>query len=212
MMDAKEKQLFDDLYDRLQKQSFDETDVYALYILLREKVDEKSWLRELGDFVAHRKRDRGRMYTNFKVLAEFDKHTMSLNALAGIEGIQQKELYPEIQKSMVELGKPILEENVLAELLLCTFSLLQFTEFADNRMEYIGKLYITITNREIILCADPADPSQPRFCLGILNNTYTKKLPDDKLLDGWFQFDKKPIRLQRFGRGKLKIYYDGILL
>lgn len=58
-MDAKERWLLSRLSEQLSAGTFDECDVLAFLILLRRHTRKTHLIRELGDFVAHRERDRG---------------------------------------------------------------------------------------------------------------------------------------------------------
>jgi len=58
-MDAKEKNLVEELYRRITSRTFHERDVLAMLILLREHSPGGSPVHELADFIAHRKKDRG---------------------------------------------------------------------------------------------------------------------------------------------------------
>lgn len=58
-MDRKEQYLVERTLDRLRRGSFSERDVIALLILLRRHAQPRSAVREFGDFIAHREKDRG---------------------------------------------------------------------------------------------------------------------------------------------------------
>lgn len=61
-MDPKEAMLFKDVYDKLGSLSFDEKDIYALMILVRDSSKgHEPVVWELANFVAHRDRDRGEL-------------------------------------------------------------------------------------------------------------------------------------------------------
>jgi hypothetical protein len=58
-MDKKELSLLTYYYNKVTSDSFDEKDVYAFLILLRDHTEKDTPAREFGDFIAHRERDRG---------------------------------------------------------------------------------------------------------------------------------------------------------
>lgn len=58
-MDVKERWLLTGLSEQIGGGTFDERDVLAFLILLRRHTPNDHLVRELGDFVAHRERDRG---------------------------------------------------------------------------------------------------------------------------------------------------------
>ena len=58
-MDAKERWLIEQTLVTLEAGTFSERDVLALLILLRRHAQPTSVIREFGDFVAHREKDRG---------------------------------------------------------------------------------------------------------------------------------------------------------
>ena len=62
-MDTKELWLLERTLATLQSGSYSERDVLALLILLRAHAADKSPIREFGDFVAHRRKDRGILQT-----------------------------------------------------------------------------------------------------------------------------------------------------
>jgi hypothetical protein len=58
-MDAKQSALLADLHSKIVAGDFAETDVHALLMIAREDAPKNGALRELGDFIAHRRRDQG---------------------------------------------------------------------------------------------------------------------------------------------------------
>ena len=57
-MDAKEIFLVQKIYKKIVNSSYNEFDIYALLMLLRQHV-KNGPIREFGDFIAHREKDRG---------------------------------------------------------------------------------------------------------------------------------------------------------
>lgn len=58
-MDSKQRALLVELHTRIVAGNFGETDIHSLLILLRDESPRDGAIRELADFVAHRRRDRG---------------------------------------------------------------------------------------------------------------------------------------------------------
>lgn len=58
-MDAKQTDLLGELHSRFVAGNFGETDVHSLLALLREDSPKGGIVRELGDFIGHRSRDKG---------------------------------------------------------------------------------------------------------------------------------------------------------
>lgn len=72
-MDAKEQFLIEQLTDTILSGPFSERDVLALLILLRRHAKQESVIREFGDFVAHREKDRGWLQKNVLAVKRIGK-------------------------------------------------------------------------------------------------------------------------------------------
>ena len=73
--DEKEEQIFNSLYAKIKNREFNEIDVYAFLILIREHLPKNYWLFEFANLVAHRKRCKG------SVFADMDSISKSLDAI-----------------------------------------------------------------------------------------------------------------------------------
>ena len=127
-MDKKEKQLFENLYSKFENRTFGESDVYQLMIMLRDRVQDNTLIKEIGDLVAHRQRDRGIMLETLREIENNTKNNylapLQKNAVFGFESFK-KELNSEL--ASYNLNK--LSDEVINEVLLFIASLLQFSTY-----------------------------------------------------------------------------------
>lgn len=125
-MDTKEHWLIKEILADLRACSFCERDVLSLLILLREHADGSSPVREFGDFIAHRDRDRG-------VLFEFLKRVQQ--RLLGQESAQEEpphlpvftiaEIASSLNSILSDHGFEILDAELTNQVIVCIITLLQ---------------------------------------------------------------------------------------
>lgn len=150
-MDIKEQQTILHFYSRLEGGMFDEWDVYSFLILVREKSKIGTALREFGDFIAHREKDRG------YIKEYIDRTKYKLERLGKINTklvIKEVFTYDEICKSINDtlqvLNLNPLSDEIITGIILCIMSLLQEVMIFDKKKN-IGKLVLARNKDQIIL-------------------------------------------------------------
>lgn len=219
--DIKEKQLLDFYCDKIKQRIFDEHDIYVFYILIRghlensEKYDLKNtsnfrkykWISELGDLIAHRKRNSGVVLQNIvKALQNGYQTITGSKQLIDYKGISDGELQNEFSSLFSELNIQVTPQ-ILDEIVLCTFSILQNSRYIDTKTKITGevKLIQYKDGLGLITVGNPQNGNQPWICLAKLKGQFmTHDFPC------WYNI-KKPIEVIRHN-GELAIKYDGQIL
>ncbi|MGE3979577.1 MAG: hypothetical protein AB7F94_18630 [Nitrospira sp.] len=158
-MDAKEQNLVADLHQLITNHSFYERDILALLILLREHATDGSAVRELGDFVAHREKDRG-------ALKKYVQHMNAFVEAAVKNGPAQMKVKPvyssaefrdSLNTSFARFGLPQVSPDLTDDVLICIMSLLQDVRIVHRREE-IGHLLLSRFASELWLFAVVMEP------------------------------------------------------
>ena len=219
-MDNKELQLFDEIYYKLIERTFDEIDIYSFYILIRDYVKHKyppGLLLDLGNFIAHRKRNQGLIFKKFIKLHKylFGEDENKENALICMKDIPVfpiNEFESELNEVLINLGKTSLNNDVINEILIYTFSLLQFSKYEKGDMK--GYIFTFISHDCIALIANLSEDT-PYYCFAKLdiclsiNNEFWWK-------ENWLRvFDtsrKTPYVIRRDSENKSAVYLNGKIL
>lgn len=202
MYDNKEIQMFDYYYEKLSLNTFDEKDIYGLFILLRNHAKRDSWVREIGDLIAHRKKERGNLFDS--IIAAREVSLYHSGKVPGSKGIQTNDFVSMFNSLLGQLGYRILDNEKVVDVLLCVFSIAQHTKYYDEKNISIGRLFIHISEASIELLTDTDRPQH--IILGTIDNKYmttSAKMP-------LFCLDK-PITVMR-DNGRLVIEYDSMIL
>lgn len=95
-------------WSKLKDNSFDQDTIKNLYISARESMPPKSFIREIGDFVAHNERNRGKTYKTHRLLeiAQTGK-TISLRIPIGVD-------IRLLQPELIELFKHCFAESAVS--------------------------------------------------------------------------------------------------
>lgn len=143
-MDRKAKQLLNHYHQRLIQNSFDEKDIYGLLILIRGLSKSNSPVRELGDFIAHREKDRG--YIKKYLLETKNKldNLGKINTTIVIKPVfTAKEILNDLNNIFILQKLTKINDKVANEIMLCIISLLQDVQIFNGR-DVLGKLVIVI--------------------------------------------------------------------
>lgn len=160
-MDAKESHLVADLHQRITSRSFHERDILGLLILLRDHAADASPVRELGDFVAHREKDRGALKKYVQhVAAYLEAAVKRTPAQVKIEFVHSRAAFCDsLNAVFARFSLPPLPAHLGDDVLACVMSLLQDVRLFHNRKE-IGRLGLGRFNNELWLCAAVVEPSK----------------------------------------------------
>lgn len=182
-MDAKEHQLIGDLIQRICARTFHERDILALLILLRAHAPEKSPIREVGDFVAHREKDRGMLKTYMHQVVAFAEASINgTSAQIKIESVySSRDFYESLNAVLTEFNISKVSIDVADDVLVCVMSVLQEVRLHHNNT-VIGHLALCRFCKDLWLCGVVVmQPKQAHliFPALILTNRYTS--PVDSL-------------------------------
>jgi hypothetical protein len=150
-MDKKEKSLIEYYVSKFLDNTFDEKDVYAFLILIRNQSKGIKCINELADFIAHRDKNKGFI----KEYLQKTKYTLDnlgkINTVMEIKEVFTfKEIKNGINKVLVDCGFNKLSNEKINDFITCLISILQHVRIYDNKKE-IGRLYFAISKKQIIL-------------------------------------------------------------
>ena len=146
-MDNKEILMLNSFKDKFENLYFDELDVYAFLIFIRQTIKGKKsellFLNDIADVVAHRIRDRGNaMYSISRASENHYETIKGSKSVFGYNGMQLSQYNDEIDflSSLLDIN---FSEQCRKELLICLMSILQFVEYKDDN--HCGKMYLMQT-------------------------------------------------------------------
>lgn len=151
-MDAKEFWLITQLHSTIESGSFTERDILALLITLRNHTRKDNLVREFGDFIAHREKDRG-ILKEYLSSIQSSMNSKSSNTAEVVFKVHTSE---SIQNSFNEvfrsLGLSELNLEVANQITVCIISLLQSVEIKiEDLVASVPKLLIGVTYEYIAL-------------------------------------------------------------
>jgi hypothetical protein len=166
-IDYKAGQLIHYSVSRIIAQAFDEHDILVLLILLREHALANSPVRELGDFVAHRVRNRGPFLQFLRNLSpEFEKPSIPKGQGATdtlLTSIQfdkilstpaiysQSDILSSLNDILQPAGFQTLPNDLAGDIIVCIMSLLQDARFVDEHKAEVGKLLFLISKTKVAI-------------------------------------------------------------
>lgn len=185
-MDKKEQLIFNHLKEKIEKRVFDEYDIYAFYILVRGVIGKSKYpfISDFGDFIAHRKRNRGFIMDAIK--GAIDSHYSCKNdsskEIQGYQGIP----YDKWKKEWGTFADDFnisLSEQIIEEITICTFSLLQGSVYEcscyKGHVEVIGD----IEKKLSIATVEDDNKDAPYICFmttpSIVNNNCSSIVLDE---------------------------------
>lgn len=124
-MDMKSRALIADLLLRIDSGTFTEGDVSAFWLALREHVPKYPLVREFGDFVAHRERDKGRIYNHVSTLIEQFKGYPNTTVEVK-EAFQETDLIREVSSALQKLSLSVPRNSALRMRIVATFFMIQY--------------------------------------------------------------------------------------
>ena len=219
--DKKARQLLDHYYALFASNTFDEKDVYAFFILSRDfikdhrfvnKYGAENWISHVCHLIAHRERDRGVIFDSLKAVRQIPANHRG--KISGSQGIEPKDFVDMFNYFLETIGYDSLTEKTILDILLCAFSLMQFSVYYDAMAkQHVGEVSVLITQQQISLITagthvvGQADKLHVR--LSYVDNTYTTT--DFFSQGGWHGFCQEPMIVKR-NNGKLVVEYDGKII
>lgn len=162
-MDSKEFQLISHFYKKIIKGKSDERDIYSFLMLIREYSPKPSPVREFGDFIAHRERDRGKIKDYLDSAQDFfykyaNDIPSSKNGYEVKPVFTMEEIYESFNITLKNIGFPNLDQISVRNIMLCIMSLLQNVAIyrivnskKKSKKILIGRLYITMDKKNVTL-------------------------------------------------------------
>ncbi len=190
-MDAKELFMIEQLHFTIQSGSFHEQDILLLFMILRNQKNKDSLLREFGDFVAHREKDRG-------ILKESMKSAMSSlinkTELSFVQ-ITHADIHEALNNTFRSLGLQETENELANQITICLISLLQKVKCVPNKSEtpsftseFEYELSVKISEQHIFLHGEGRLPGGHSILVPLLvanNNSYIPSYYDDNVPQRW---------------------------
>ncbi|MCT4787614.1 hypothetical protein ACFQO8_06260 [Exiguobacterium aestuarii] len=164
-MDAKESELVHRIHNKFIENSFDELDVYSFFILIREKSRSNKFIREMGDFIAHREKSKG----DIKDYLERNENILiNLGKAAGTMKIDDvfsfKQIRNGINNFFTTNGLTKLSNETINCIILCMISILQEVKLFDpTTKREIGKLIFALSSKNIFLNGEIKIPKDDTF-------------------------------------------------
>ena len=153
-MDAKEASLVKHYYDKVRSLSFDEKDIYALMILLRESSKgQEPVVWELGNFVAHRERDRGEFWHALsRTKSFFNADGTKLVDVFEVKPVfNDQEVKDSLNSLFGRLGFGPVCDEAANGILLCIISLLHAARIMNKGRDEVGVLLFAYDKQYVYL-------------------------------------------------------------
>lgn len=156
-MDAKEKQLIEFYQNKIINYEFDEKDIYSFLMLLRENMGTHSPVKEFGDFMAHRNKDRGAIHTylmdNKMKLDHLKNNDVPQDGLSIVSEVvfTTDQIKKSFNQFFKDHGLSLFSTNLVEDIILCIISLLQHIKICEKGGKEIGELHIGYTKESIML-------------------------------------------------------------
>jgi len=148
-MDAKEHAILNDLHALVRTRRFHERDVLALLILLRLHAPAGSAVRELGDFIAHREKDRGLLKSALDRLKAFvqgsGERTLTVQPI-----LTASALCASLNRIFGTSGLALFDDTDADDILVAAMCLLQDVQLVDASAPF-GRLLLARTASELML-------------------------------------------------------------
>lgn len=154
-MDTKEQSLLNYYYEKLVNQKFDEKDVYAFLLLIRNRSKGIRCFQELADLAMHREHYTGYIKDYlFETKRKFENLGKTKAAIRIEDVFSYKEIKTGMNKALAEYQLPGLANENVNDFVTCLISILQQIPIVDDKEREIGKLFFSVSNKQIILMVE----------------------------------------------------------
>lgn len=147
-MDIKERFLIERTCSTIHSGNFHELDVLALLILLRPHAAKNSHIKEFGDFVAHREKDRGVLQGFLKCF----QCTLHGNSNFDPENhVTNDHIHDSFNGIFRQINLPELNGELANQITVCIISLLQSVEIKIQKNQSPRDLEVGVSSKNIAL-------------------------------------------------------------
>jgi len=154
-MDKKEHALLTHYLCKLNNHTFDEKDIYAFILLLKNQNSDVKWLNEMADFVLKREQYTGLIKDYlFEIRKRFASMGQTKASLRIQDVFSFKEIRNGLNKVLTECQCGELSNEKVNDFVVCLISILQQITITDEHGNEIGKLFLAISNKQVILMAE----------------------------------------------------------
>lgn len=166
-MVSKEQIILNHYKKLIEERLFDEYDILGFLIFIRPKCGNYSVIKEFCDLIAHRERNRGKIMECITAAIKNNYETRdNSNEVKGYNGIK----WCEWRKVWDMIGNDLsitFSDEVLREITLCIFSLLQDTVYCSNGYSGTIKLFQS-SSGQISICTTEGLPHSLFVCFMVL--------------------------------------------
>jgi hypothetical protein len=151
-IDGKEHFLIEEALSCVRSDAFTELDVLALLMLLRRHASQDSAVREFGDFIAHRERDRG-LLQKYVALWQSALLPNRINPIGNIEvpALTSTDLHASFNDVLVQVGLEQIEEELANRITVCIISLLQAVRVKSQMRVAVQGFEVAMSSNYIFL-------------------------------------------------------------
>lgn len=166
VMDIKENQIFQHYVYLLEQRLFDEYDILGFLIFIRRHLDKTKYpaIEEVTNLIAHRDRNQGIVLTELKrAMKNNYMLTPTTKKVRQFRGIPKQRW----KREWTELGKEFsiaLPNNVISEIMLCIFSLANYSKYRKGKYNGELKLFQDLKNNELALMLTEGKNNSPYIC------------------------------------------------
>lgn len=186
-MDKKQQQLMNHYYNKFTTRNFDEKDLYAFLMVIREEARENQVIHDLIDFIVHREKSEG--YAK-EYLAECQDIINNLGKTKVRQKIEPLFSFKDIRNGFnglfQQLGFEKLPVEIMNDFLVCIISLLQGIKIISSRSnQKVGHLSFAASSKELFLMGNMMIRNEGRrmpitFPVLSVKNSYEKITPQDQ--------------------------------
>lgn len=175
--DIKEELLLRNFKELFEEEIFDENDIIAFYIFVRRHINQGNdfpYIKEMGDTIAHRKRNKG--YVKDAMRAAIENRYQPEHGSTAVKGYHGM-CYDRWKEEWNALGHRLnihFSETAIRDIMICTFSILHFSRYDID--DHHGHIEIMqAANNTLTLITTEDHPSSYRVWFAFVPNIYLSK-------------------------------------
>jgi hypothetical protein len=181
-MDKKERLILKHYKKVIENRIFDEYDILGFLIFIRRHLGNKyNAILEFSDLIAHRNRKKGMVMTAISKAIDNNYKTFNhTKKVMGYHGIETRKLIEQFKKWGVKYGINFTDE-CLQEIIMCIFSLAQFTCYSDGK--HRGKLMLVQGKNKLALVTTEGKGDSPYVSFSVLEGCKFVRMVNVGILD-----------------------------